>query len=120
MHIIIGMVNPIEKVKEIFRTVPPDSQGIKIFAAIPIIGNLFLEVKKNQLADAEKYEDLKKIAKVIKDWRAVQFLCIPFFAKYLEKMTFKQRFASFTGMTVVAVSSEVHLENVMNLAEKNL
>lgn len=114
------MINPIEKTKEIFRTVPPDSQAIKIFAAVPIIGNLFLEVKKNQLAEEEKYEDLMKIAKVIKDWRAIQLLCLPFIAKYLENMTFKQRFASFTGMTIVAVTSEVHLEKVMNLAEKNL
>lgn len=120
MHIISDMVKPIEKVKEFFRMIPPDSQSIKIFAAIPIICNLFLEVKKNQLSETKEYEDLKKVTKVIKDWRAVQLLCFPFIAKYLEKMTFKQRNALLVVATVLAVTSEVHVEKVMDLAEKNL
>jgi hypothetical protein len=106
------MINPIEKVRVFFHSIEPDDLSVKVLSLIPIICNIFLEVKKNQLLDIGEQENLKKIALTVKDWRVGQLILIPYIAKQLEKMTFKQRLLTFSGLTIVVVIHEAHLEGI--------
>lgn len=89
-----------------------------MLSCIPVICNLFLEVKKNQFAENGK--TLKEITDIVKDWRAGQLMLIPFIAKKLEEMSFKQRLVALGGMTFCAVVHEVHLDGVIEQAERTL
>ena len=112
------MINPIEEVKAFFHSIEPEDLSVKILSLTPIICNIFLEVKKNQLLDAGEHEKLKEIALTVKDWRVGQLILIPYLAKQLEKMSFKQRLFTLSGLTIVAVIHESHLDNVIDLAKR--
>ena len=107
------MINPIEEVKKFFHSIEPEDLSVKMFSLIPIICNIFLEIKKNQLLDTGEQEKLKKIALVVKDWRLGQLILIPYIAKQLEKITFTQRLLTLSGLTIVVVIHEVHLEGMI-------
>ena len=113
------MIDPIQKVTEIFQTIEPDDLSVKFLAMIPIICNLFLEVKKNQLQESQEYEKLQRVGEVIKTWRIVQIILIPYIAERLENMTFRQRFCALSCLSIFAVIHESHLESVIDLAQKN-
>lgn len=116
----VPMINPIDKARELFQAVEPEDFSVKVLALIPVICNLFLEVKKNQLHAEGKYKKLKEIACIVKNWRVGQLILIPYIAKQLETMTFKGRFCALGALTVFAVIHDAHLDGVMELAEKNL
>ena len=114
------MINPIEKMKDAFHTIEPKHLSLKVLSAIPILCNIFLAVKEKQLSEKGDFKQLNQIAQVVNDWRVLQLLLIPYIARQVEKMSFKQRTTTIIGLVTVAVVHEAHLEGVREQAEKNL
>lgn len=113
------MINPLTPLNQFFESVgPEDTVTTRMLSCIPVICNLFLEAKKNQLAEDGK--TLKEITDIVKDWRVGQLLIIPLIARKLEEMSLKQRLIALGGMTFCAVVHEVHLDGVIEQAERTL
>ena len=113
------MINPLTPLNQLFEGVGPENTiTIRTLSCIPVICNLYLEAKKNQFEHDGKM--LKEVTDIVKDWRVGQLLLIPMIARKLEEMSFKQRLMALGGLTLCAVVHEVHLDGVIEQAERTL
>ncbi|MCB1071478.1 MAG: hypothetical protein KDK96_00045 [Chlamydiia bacterium] len=103
------MINPLRLAEQYIHNVEPESRTEMIFCLIPVVNNVFLEVKRFQLQDSEKPQ-LKLIAATVSGYLWCQVIWAPALAKLQGYLSFKSRTMVFIGLTTYYCLSEKHIE----------
>jgi len=107
------MINPIERAYRYMQSVEPETRPAKIFALIPMINNIFLEVKRFQLENDQK--KLKKFADSTSYYLWGQVIWAPVLAKLLVHISFKWRIMTLVSLAIYYPLSEKHIAYVKDL-----
>ena len=84
------MINPLRLAESYIHRVEPGDNAERIFALIPVVNNIFLEVKRLQLEESDSPK-LKKIARTVSFWFWGQVIWAPLLAKVMVCLSFKWR-----------------------------
>lgn len=102
------MINPTKLVEQYIHGVEQGSQREKVFCLIPVVNNVFLEMKRFQLQDTEK-KQLKLIATTSSSCLWCQVIWAPVLAKIQGYLSFKSRTMVFIGLAIYYPLAEKHI-----------
>lgn len=91
------------------QNVKHGDQAEKIFSLIPVVNNIFLEVKRFQFQTSDK-QQLKTIAATVSGYLWWQVLWAPALAKLQGYLSFKWRTTVFIGLAIYYPLSERHIQ----------
>lgn len=103
------MINPLRYAEQYIQNVEHGSQAEKIFCLIPVVNNVYLEVKRFQLQDEEK-KQLKLVAATVSSYLWWQVVWSPVLAKIQGYLSFKSRTMVFVGLAIYYPLAERHFE----------
>ncbi|MCB1107593.1 MAG: hypothetical protein KDK76_05820 [Chlamydiia bacterium] len=96
-----------------FENLEHDNYAVMGIAVVPVVNNLFLEVKRNQLEENHP-EQLKKIGKTLSyGLRGQVFVHAPLLAKLFIRLSLKNRIKGFVYLTTYLLVSDAHINHVM-------
>ena len=108
------MINPLKVAESYIHRVEPGSYAERFFALVPVVNNIFLEVKRVQLEQTDS-QKLKTIAVTVSFWLWGQVIWAPVLAKVMEHLSFKGRTTVFISLTAYYIAAEKHIEWIKHL-----
>lgn len=103
------MINPLKIAESYIQSIKHGSPTEKVFSLIPVVNNVFLEVKRFQFEPKEN-KDLKKFAETVSFYLWPQLILWgPALAKLQGYLSFKWRTIVFISLAIYYPLSEKHI-----------
>ena len=106
------MVDPIGKTLDYFYAIQSDSIDAKLLSLLPLINNLFFQIKKEHIYETDQRE-LKRFGWVLRAGLFVQiFLYAKPLSMYLERISFKRRTRAIFNISIYVIFSDMHIKTL--------